>query len=64
MLALGQFEPENYADHPQAILALLFFLSATVMSSLTMLNMLIAIMGDSFERVFENKEIHAVRMKL
>ena len=29
-----------------------------------MLNMLIAIMGDSFERVFENREIHAVRMKL
>ena len=32
MLALGAFEPEHYADHPQAILALLFFIGATVMS--------------------------------
>ena len=64
MLALGAFEPEHYADHPQAILALLFFVGATVMSQLTMLNMLIAIMGDSFDRVFENREIHAVSMKL
>ena len=29
-----------------------------------MLNMLIAIMGDSFDRVFENREIHAVSQKL
>ena len=34
------------------------------MSQLTMLNMLIAIMGDSFDRVFENREIHAVSQKL
>ena len=60
MLALGMFEPENYADHPQAILALLFFLAATMMSQVTMLNMLIAIMGDSFDRVFEYREIHGV----
>ena len=64
MLALGMFEPENYGDHPQAILAFLFFLGATVMSQLTMLNMLIAIMGDSFDRVFENQEIHSVSMRL
>ena len=34
------------------------------MSQLTMLNMLIAIMGDSFDRVFENQEIHSVSMRL
>jgi len=32
MLALGMFEPENYTDHPQAILAFLFFIGATAMS--------------------------------
>ena len=32
MLALGSFEPEHYSDHPQAMLALLFFVGATVMS--------------------------------
>ena len=29
-----------------------------------MLNMLIAIMGDSFNKVFENQIIHGIRMKL
>ena len=29
-----------------------------------MLNMLIAIMGDSFGRVMENKQLNSVRMKL
>lgn len=29
-----------------------------------MLNMLIAIMGDSFERVIENRDVNATRIKL
>lgn len=29
-----------------------------------MLNMLIAIMGDSFNKVFENKVIHGIKIKL
>ena len=29
-----------------------------------MLNMLIAIMGDSFDKVIENKEVNSVEMKL
>ena len=29
-----------------------------------MLNMLIAIMGDSFDRVIENKEVNSTKMKL
>ena len=29
-----------------------------------MLNMLIAIMGDSFAKVFENKHVHGIKMKI
>ena len=53
MLALGDFGLDNFGSHPQAILAYLFFIAATFISQLTMLNMLIAIMGDSFDKVIE-----------
>ena len=64
MVALGMFETDNYGDHPQAVLAYIFFLMATFISQITMLNMLIAIMGDSFDKVIENRDVHSVRMKL
>ena len=64
MLAFGMFEPENFSDHPQAILAYILFFAATFISQLKMLNMLIAIMGDSFDKVIENKDVNSVEMKL
>ena len=64
MLALGMFEHENFDDHPQAMLAYIFFLMATFLSQVTMLNMLIAIMGDSFDKVIENRDVNSIRMKL
>ena len=41
-----------------------FFIAATFFTQLTMLNMLIAIMGDSFAFVSENKEKYATKTKL
>lgn len=41
-----------------------FFLTATFISQLTMLNMLIAIMGDTFGRIMENKDVNATKTKL
>ena len=64
LLALGEFGLDNFADHPQAILVYLFFIAATLISQLTMLNMLIAIMGDSFDKVIEHKHVNATRTKL
>ena len=64
MLTLGEFSLDNFADHPQTGLCYMVFLSATFISSVTMLNMLIAIMGDSFGRVMENRHLNSVRMKL
>ena len=42
----------------------LLFFAATFMTQITILNMLIAIMGDTFERVIENKDINATKTKL
>jgi len=59
MLALGEFNIDNFAGQPHALLCYFFFISATFITQITMLNMLIAIMGDSFSRVMENKEVYA-----
>ena len=36
---------------------------ATLITQVTMLNMLIAIMGDSFEHIIENQELNATKTK-
>ena len=64
LLALGEFNHANFADQPQAVMCYVFFIGATFFTQITMLNMLIAIMGDSFERVMENRDINATKMKL
>ena len=63
-LALGQYNYENFTGAPQAVLCYVIFLAATFFTQITMLNMLIAIMGDSFERVIENRDVNATRIKL
>ena len=40
------------------------FVAATFITQLVMLNMLIAIMGYTFERVIENRDVNAVKTKL
>ena len=37
---------------------------ATLISQVTMLNMLIAIMGDTFEHVIESQELNSVKTKI
>lgn len=65
LLALGEFSTlENFAEQPHAGLCYVFFVLATFFTMLTMLNMLIAIMGDTFERVTENKELNSIKTKL
>mmetsp|Transcript_2938 Transcript_2938/g.4004 ORF Transcript_2938/g.4004 Transcript_2938/m.4004 type:complete len:230 (-) Transcript_2938:532-1221(-) len=65
LLALGEFSTlDNFADNDQGKLAYLFFIFATFISQLTILNMLIAVMGDTYERIIENKEVNATMTKL
>jgi len=55
MLSLGEFAMDGFDDHPQSWAAYVFFLAATFVTQITFLNMLIAIMGDTFGRVIENQ---------
>ena len=65
LLALGEFSTlENFAEQPHAGLCYMFFMLATFFTMITMLNMLIAIMGDTFERITENSELNSNMTKL
>ena len=64
MLALGEFDFDNYEAGPQTYLCYLLFLSATFMTQITFLNMLIALMGDTFAKVMEQKEQFGLQTKL
>lgn len=63
-LALGEFNMDGFSNGPQENLCWMFFIFATFFSQITMLNMLIAIMGDTFERIIENKELNSTMTKL
>lgn len=57
LLSLGEFASLSVAEgNSQAQLVLSFFITATFFSQITMLNMLIAIMGDSFAYATDNKD--------
>jgi len=55
---------DNFADHATAGLCYFCFIMATFISQVTMLNMLVAIMGDTFERIIENRTLYAIKTKL
>ena len=64
MLSLGEFSMDGFDDHPEMVLCYLFFTVATFITQITFLNMLIAIMGDTFGRVFENRAQFGLMTKL
>ena len=64
MLALGDWDTGNFAEGPNSYLIEIFFLAATFFTAVTALNMLIAIMGDTFGKVLEGYEHHSREMKL
>ena len=53
MLALGDFNLDGFSQGGQKELCYIYFVLAAFITQLTMLNMLIAIMGDTFERITE-----------
>ena len=64
LLALGEFNTYNYPMDGQDIAIWAIFLISTFFTQLTFLNMLIAIMGDTFSRVTEVKEQSALAEKI
>lgn len=58
LLALGDFDSyTGESDNPMIKLILAFFLLATFFTQITMLNMLIAIMGERFSYAVDNKKL-------
>ena len=66
LLSLGDFGNElpGYENHPQSLLVWTLFLVTTFVTQITMLNMLVAIMGNTFDNVIERKSIYAIQMRL
>ena len=57
LLALGEFGMDNFKEgSPNLWLVIALFITATFLTQITILNMLIAIMGDTFGKVTEIKE--------
>ena len=67
LLSLGEFNLDNFnldgQDDSSKVLWFFFILS-TFITSITILNMLIAIMGDTFGRVTEIRELSALKEKI
>ena len=64
IVALGEFHTEAYLGNEYMPIVWLLFIMATFFTQITMLNMLIAIMGDTFDKVTENKKTFTTRTKL
>ena len=67
-MALGDFgaltTPTEKTNKIETMLIIAVFFFATFFTHVTMINMLIAIMGDSFARAMENKETFRIQTKL
>ena len=61
MLSLGEFSIDAYDGEPQVYLCYILFLSATFFTQITFLNMLIALMGDTYGKVMESQETYALQ---
>ena len=73
LLLLGEFqiqefndshEQTGFNDHPMWWGCWMVFLLTTLFTQIMMLNMLIAIMADTFDRMFEEKDYWALRIKV
>ena len=64
LLGLGEFSSIDAYEGENATFTWIMFLMATFIIQITFLNMLIAIMGDTFDRVVERKQASARREKL
>lgn len=67
MLTLGEFTMDGFEGHPDKtymMMCYVFFLFATFFSQIIILNMLIAIMGNTFAMVVEQKRQYSMQTKL
>ena len=64
LVTLGDFHIKHYMQNEETLISWVLFILATGFTQITMLNMLIAIMGDTFDKVSESKQVFTTRTKL
>lgn len=64
LLSLGEFETLGAYDGEDYVIVWIIFLMTTFITSITFLNMLVAIMGDSYAKVTETKDQSALVEKI
>lgn len=62
-LALGEFYLDHITTSQHPTFAILIFITSTFITQITIFNMLIALMGDTFSNVYENKHKFALMEK-
>ena len=60
MLSLGEFDVDNFGQNQKDPVVWILFLLSTFIAQIIFLNMLIAVMGDTFEKVNEVKKQSAL----
>lgn len=56
MVCVGTFTYDKYSDNPSKTLLWIYFILSTFLTQIVFFNMLIAVMGTSYEQVMENKD--------
>ena len=54
MLSLGEFTMDGFDEHPWKASCYFFFILSTIITQITFFNMLVAIMGETFNKVWSN----------
>ena len=63
-LMMGAVETDGFEGHNQMAICYILYLSAMVISNVTFLNMLIAIMGDTFDRVIDQRPTYSLKNQI
>ena len=61
---LGEFNMDGFEMHPNTAQCYLLFIFTTFITQITFLNMLIAIMGDTFDKVIDQRPTYSLKNKL
>lgn len=63
-LLLGEFHTDSYTDHPDAIVCYIFFILSTFMVQITLTNIMIGLMGDTFDRVSDERTADTLKAQI
>ena len=61
---IGEYNTEGFVKHANPALCYALFIITVVISQITFLNMLIAIMSDTFEKIIEQRPTFSLKNKL